>query len=46
CLFPKGAQYAAEIKEAQALARFDIEEKVSVTDSAARILLLRNIVFI
>lgn len=46
CLFPKGAQYAAEIKEAQALARFEVVEKVSVTDSAARILLLRNIVFI
>lgn len=46
CVFPKGSHYQEELAEAHAIARFDVDEHVSITDSAARILVLRNIVFI
>lgn len=46
CVFPKGAQYAEEIKVARAIARFDVQEESSMTESKARILVLRGVVFV
>ena len=45
CIFPKGAQAQAEISEAQRFAQFDQQEIHSLTDPAARILVLSNIRF-
>lgn len=43
CIFPKGAQADSEIESAAEIADFDAESHPSQTDSAARILVLRNI---
>lgn len=43
CIFPKGAQALAEIGEAQGFAQFDQQEIPSLTDRAARVLVLSNI---
>ncbi len=45
CIFPKGAQAAAEIEAARAVAAFDVTAHESVTDQAARILILSKIRF-
>lgn len=42
-VFPKGAQFAAELSEARKLWSFDLEEMVSFTEPLARILILRAI---
>lgn len=46
CLFPKGAQAAAEIEAAQGLAIFSVRHTPSLTDPAAQILTLTNIVYV
>ena len=46
CLFPKGAQAAVEIKAAQGLASFSVRHTPSLTDTAAQILTLTNIVYV
>ncbi|MDE0114424.1 MAG: 16S rRNA (guanine(527)-N(7))-methyltransferase RsmG [Albidovulum sp.] len=43
CIFPKGARYSKEIDEARRIWDFELEIVPSETDSAAAILLTRNI---
>jgi 16S rRNA (guanine527-N7)-methyltransferase len=45
CIFPKGAQAAAEIEAAQEIAGFDVKQQPSQTDSVAQILVLSNILY-
>ena len=46
CIFPKGANWAAEVEAGQKIANFTLEDVPSKTDPAARLLVLRGIVFI
>lgn len=42
-LLPKGAKWAEEVADAQRHFRFTLEDKPSLTDSAARLLLIRQV---